>query len=335
MCKISIIVPVYNADQYLTVCINSLLNQTIRDIEILLINDGSTDNSLNIIKEFASKDSRIKYYSITNSGVSTARNLGIEKSRGKWITLVDSDDWVSEDYCEKLLMYTNTNIDLVVGRTISVKDNIPIPDGFNGRECQEFNDSNKINLYKYIINDNPNVRKIPHLATCSAKLFRKTILEKFNILYKTQLKVYEDALFNMQFISKCNKVNVVDSIIYYYRSNEQSVTKKFDINRITDYMNAKKTIEDFFINQNISNYSLDLGVFIVKNIETMAINLNKSNLPFLKKCKLIKKICNNKEYTYLINNIKYSDLNSKKRKLIKLFIRLKLYVFIELLFFLF
>ena len=100
---ISIIVPIYNAEQYLSECIDSLVNQSFEDIEIILINDGSTDNSSKICKEYEEKDKRINYIEIKNSGVSHARNVGVENANGKWITFIDADDWVSVDYCEKLI----------------------------------------------------------------------------------------------------------------------------------------------------------------------------------------------------------------------------------------
>ena len=115
MIKISIIVPVYNTEKYLGVCLDSLISQTYKDIEIICVDDGSTDNSLQILNDYAAKDSRIKILTQKNQGPSVARNLGLEKAKGEYITFVDSDDWVSIDMCEKIYSKAiDTNADLVL-----------------------------------------------------------------------------------------------------------------------------------------------------------------------------------------------------------------------------
>ena len=122
--KLSIIVPVYNSEKFLNKCINSLINQTIKNIEIILINDGSSDNSLNICNEFAKKDSRIKVFSQENSGQATARNVGLDNATGEYITFTDADDWVDPDYYEKLLNTAlNHNADVACASIIRERKN--------------------------------------------------------------------------------------------------------------------------------------------------------------------------------------------------------------------
>ena len=114
--KVSIIIPVYNTEQYLRQCLDSVINQTFQDIEIIVVNDGSTDNSINIIKEYQQKDSRIVFVDFPNhKGVSDARNEGIKLARAEYITFVDSDDWVKKDYVKTLYdNITKYNCDIVV-----------------------------------------------------------------------------------------------------------------------------------------------------------------------------------------------------------------------------
>ena len=100
MPKISIIIPVYNVEKYLAECLDSLINQTLKDIEILCIDDGSKDNSLEILNEYAAKDDRIKVFAQKNSGPGAARNLGIQHAKGEYLTFVDSDDWLKENAME-------------------------------------------------------------------------------------------------------------------------------------------------------------------------------------------------------------------------------------------
>ena len=111
---VSIILPIYNAEKYLERCLESIITQTYANIEIILINDGSTDNSINIIKEYAIKDSRIIIIDKENEGVSVARNIGILKARGKYICFVDADDYIEKSMIEKMkCCIDKENVDLV------------------------------------------------------------------------------------------------------------------------------------------------------------------------------------------------------------------------------
>ena len=110
--KISIIVPIYKTEQYLQRCIDSILAQTFTNFELLLIEDGSPDNSGKICDKYALKDSRIKVYHKENGGVSSARNLGLDHATGEWITFCDSDDWVNKDWLELFIL--NSNTDMVI-----------------------------------------------------------------------------------------------------------------------------------------------------------------------------------------------------------------------------
>lgn len=117
--KVSIIIPVYNTEKYLSRCLNSLVKQTLHDIEIICINDGSEDNSLSILENYASSDERIVLIDQKNQGQSVARNRGIEIARGKYIGFVDSDDWVDDNYFEKLYCAAeNNNCDIAVAGII-------------------------------------------------------------------------------------------------------------------------------------------------------------------------------------------------------------------------
>ena len=101
-CNVTVIVPVYNVEKFIDKCVQSVIDQTMTDIEVILVDDGSTDNSLARCREWTNKDSRVKVYHQENQGVSVARNLGIEKSAGKYIAFIDSDDWIEPNYLEVL-----------------------------------------------------------------------------------------------------------------------------------------------------------------------------------------------------------------------------------------
>ena len=129
MPKISIIVPVYNVEKYLSTCLDSLINQTLKDIEIICVNDGSTDNSLNILNEYAKNDPRIIVINKENSGPGACRNLGIEKATGEYIQFADSDDWIEKETCEicyqKAIEY-NVNMLSFNANEIHTKKTFPI-----------------------------------------------------------------------------------------------------------------------------------------------------------------------------------------------------------------
>lgn len=111
--KVTIIVPVYNVEKYLTCCIGSILSQSFKDFELLLIDDGSSDLSGEICDDYVEKDARIRVFHKENGGVSSARNLGLENAQGEWICFIDSDDWVEVDFLKELIQYDS--FDLVVG----------------------------------------------------------------------------------------------------------------------------------------------------------------------------------------------------------------------------
>ena len=123
---VSIIVPVYNTEEYIRQCLDSILNQTYQNFECLLINDGSSDNSADICREYVAKDTRFRYFEKENGGVSSARNLGIERSEGAYITFVDSDDWVDSDYLEVLysaLIEEQADIAVSTYKKFNISDN--------------------------------------------------------------------------------------------------------------------------------------------------------------------------------------------------------------------
>ena len=132
MTKVSIIVPVYNVEKYLKRCLESLVNQTLKDIEIICVNDGSTDGSLAILNEYVRNDDRIVVINQENSGQSVARNRGIDVAKGEYIGFVDSDDWVCEDYFERLHNSAiQNNAEIAVGGIIRLHK-------FNGRKFLNF-----------------------------------------------------------------------------------------------------------------------------------------------------------------------------------------------------
>jgi glycosyltransferase involved in cell wall biosynthesis len=323
---VSIIVPVYNCEKYLEECITSLINQDYPNIEIILVNDGSKDNSGQICDYYAGKDNRVRVIHKKNEGVSSARNRGIAEAKGTWLTFVDADDWVTTDYVSQLSSNIDDQTDFIIGRTIGIRNDEKLPDGYKGLEIEVFNLDRKEELFKSIFNDNIKLMKFPHISTCSAKLIRVSVIKNYAISYNKYLKYYEDALFNMELISRANQVKMIDKEIYMYRLHSSSSTKKFDLNTIKNY---ELVYEIFRESQFSGIYKQYEDVFKIKNLHTILLNYYKSkgqgSITF------INEICSSDTYRNSIKNVKVKLL-PKRRKLLVIFGRLKMYHAIYLLY---
>ena len=214
--KISIIVPVYNVEQYLERCVESILKQTVDNFELLLINDGSSDNSGQLCDELSRRDNRIRVLHIQNGGVSNARNLGIQSSRGEWISFIDSDDFVTEDYLETLLqpVETDETIGFSIGKLHHIQNGVVTPFQNTTSEVTGWN-------IEQTLKELLTTEKTSFFPV--AKLFRKSLIKghKFN----TQYHLAEDALFLTEVLlqTKCNTV-FIDKPIYFYDHREGSAT---------------------------------------------------------------------------------------------------------------
>ena len=218
MPKISVIVPVYNVEKYLPKCLDSLVNQTLKDIEIIIINDGSPDNSEEIINDYMKKHSNIKYYKKENGGQGSARNLGIKKSKGEYITFVDSDDYIDVNMLE--YMYINgNNADVVVCDLSKVFTD----------KTQNF-----INYHKYSNQDNINIM-LSHPGPVG-RLYKRDIFSENNLSF-LEVKLYED-LGLIPIIGIYTKtVTYINKPFYNYLIREGSSMKQLSYN---------KNLEDIF-----------------------------------------------------------------------------------------
>lgn len=204
MTELSIIVPIFNAEQYLDRCIQSLIKQTLKDIQILLIDDGSTDSSSVIAKQYAATDNRIQYFYKENGGVSSARNLGLQKACGEWITFVDSDDWVERNYCEIMLSCAKErNLDIVEIRRINEFENASVKQPILQEDYLK-----EYTFNKFIPNEEN------FYGTCWGYLFARHCIEK--ITFDENIHLAEDALFTVEAMSHANKIGVLNEFLYHY-----------------------------------------------------------------------------------------------------------------------
>lgn len=239
--KVSVIIPNYNAEEYIESCINSVLNQSYKNIEIIIIDDGSTDNSWEIISDFKKKHINIITLKQANMNASIARNKGIEIASGEYVLFLDSDDELFNISIE--ILVTNmekSNSHLGMGNFISIDS--------SGKELKKYNivDSNKVveNLYDYIgVVPNP-----------SNKMFRMDIIKKNNINFGN-VRIGQDLNFFLKYISCCEKIQLVNSEIYKWRILQSSMSNSYNF-RIFDITESFKDIKQFYsINKKLNLYN--------------------------------------------------------------------------------
>lgn len=220
---LSVIIPVYNMEKYLEQCIKSVISQTYSNIEVILINDGSTDASGEICNYYANLDERVKVFHQENQGVVKARNLGIRHSNGEYITFVDADDWIDEDMYEQMLK-KGRGFDLISSGMIfefpNVEqgsvcyDKLPEGDYLSNQEMQ-FIWENMIYL------KNSNERSWSFTSLCN-KIFKKKLIESIYIKQNENLKIGEDMVFLFEFILDCKNICIMHKSFYHYRIREKS-----------------------------------------------------------------------------------------------------------------
>lgn len=252
MIDISIIVPSYNAEKSIDKCITSLINQTKKELEFIIINDGSTDSTEEIIKKY--KDKRIKYFKNKNSGIGKTRNFGIEKAKGKYLMFVDSDDYLENDACFSLFnKIEKSNSDVVVSNFYKVYDNRK-----ESINILEFNNCT--------LEEKPDLINIVNTAPWN-KIYRTSLIKDNNVFFPENIK-YEDAPFVLECLDKASKISQIDEYTYNYVIHNNSETtvrdeKVFDIFKIIDmiriYFSDKDYMKeeiDYYIVSMLMNYNI-------------------------------------------------------------------------------
>lgn len=313
--KISVIVPIYNTEKYLSKCLDSLVNQSLKDIEIILINDGSPDNSEKIVKKYVDKyPKKVKYYKKENEGQGIARNYAINLSQGEYITFVDSDDYIDESMLEKL--YNK-----------AIKDNADIVsiNGFveirNGRFINipfEFNDSNSYK--RYILNNS---------GPCG-KIIKKEIITSNNLFFP-KLRAYEDISVVPLWGLYSKKISYIEEQLYYYLIHDGSTMKQIEYNdKLTHIYNSLDNLYTRFKVISKDKYYKELEWIYIEHL------LHAASLRFFKfnkneEIKKINKIMKerfpdwNKNKYYKRQSIKYKIvctlIYKEKFKLLKLILK--------------
>lgn len=238
--KISIIIPVYNVEKYIKKCLISITNQSLKELEIIVVNDGSSDNSLEIIKKIKEKDSRIKIIDKKNGGLSSARNIGIRESCGEYILNIDGDDWIEKECCKEMYEKAiNNNLDIVIADMYwnFGEENVQY------RHDLQLNEEKIISNIKYLENFFNN-KIFPN--SCN-KLYKAELYKKNNIYHPLNISMGEDLSTTPRLAYYAERIGKINKSYYHYiQHNSESLTKKNSRKRIYELLEAFKILEDFF-----------------------------------------------------------------------------------------
>lgn len=233
--KISFIIPVFNTEEYVKKCIESVIDQTYKNIEIIVIDDGSTDNSLKICNEIGMKDNRIKIYHKENGGLSSARNYGIKKASGDYLYFLDSDDYIPLDSAEVLINISEKyNSDIVIGNYQKVYENQKaVTKEDNISEIKEFNKYEAVKNMFY---------EIDFSTGAMMKLFKK---ELFNKIEFPLGKKYEDLATIYKVFFKAKRITYTNKIVYYYLIRKSSIIGSINPLKNIDYLEIALEINKY------------------------------------------------------------------------------------------
>ena len=243
---ISVIVPVYNVEEYLEECLESIQYQTYTDIEVILVNDGSTDSSKEICERFCQADSRFRLINQENKGQSAARNRGVKESIGEYLMFVDSDDVINKNVLEVLLPYMKTDVDIVECRMTRNKEEIFL----NKTSTIAFEGNAKKAILNCIA-----IREVKFCPV--TKLYRREIVEKIPFL---EGYIYEDVFTGINYLKHIRKIVVIDYIGYYYRVRPNStMTKTFHKKNLDIFKVGNQLIDSFKDDEDMLPY---IGYFM-------------------------------------------------------------------------
>ena len=316
MVKVSVIVPVYNVSAYLPICLFSLMNQTLKDIEFIIVDDGSTDDSFNVAKKLTKDDKRFHLYHKTNGGLSDARNYGITKANGEYLTFIDSDDYVDHNMMEEMyLKAKKTNADIV--------------------ECDfiwEYSDKQIID--KSILKESDNIMLDIRVLACN-KLYRTDLIKKLNISFLKGYR-YEDVAFCYKYLPFINKIETINKPFYHYIQRNGSIANTqnakvrdifIELDEVLNYYHDKKIYDKYKNELEYLYMRYILGSHFLRTIQIKDKKLRNSILkesydklnetfPNWRKNKYLKRKGLKNKYYRMMNPIFY-NISSKIFRIIK------------------
>lgn len=312
--KISVIIPIYNMEKYLSRCLDSVIKQTYSNLEIILVNDGSVDRSLDICKYYQKKDSRIIIINKVNEGVSIARNTGIEAATGKYIGFVDPDDWIESNMYENMIKtiekykcniaFCNYSKDRKNSRTlkrIKVKKNV----------------LGKLDIINELIANMIGIEdilpKYYNVMGCIWRcLYSRAFINKFDLRFKPGITIMEDLIFNIQSLIYCDKVCIDNGFYYHYMQNKTSALHSYNEKMWHDQVEVHNTLEQILKDAELDEYlrnRLD-SRYIAMAACAVGNEVYKSNLKLKQRVKVAKYIINDKKLKEVLNRARQYNLEN-------------------------
>lgn len=298
---ISIIIPIYNSEKTLHRCVDSILNQTFTDWELLLIDDGSKDKSGEICNEYATKDCRIKFFHKDNGGVSTARNIGLDNVEGEFVTFIDSDDWVNKKYLEHLVGHVEDDVDLVISYAEFYNDYGVRKEVYPAKIVTD-------NNFESIFIEND-----MHWHTSPwSKLYRMDVIRKNNLRFCEGMHIGEDALFLYSYILLSKKFYISSDTDYcYYETIQNSLTKRINnlFSELLSYRNINEIINRIIESKKIeSKCVLDRLGWLIACYQRRVLNsLYHDRVSLYNRLKILK----NEKWFYYVEYIKTTSIKER------------------------
>lgn len=239
--KVSFIVPVFNKKEYLRQCTESILRQTDADLEVILVDDGSSDGAEALCDRLAAEYPAVQVIHQPNRGVSAARNAGMKRAKGNWIAFVDGDDWIDVHYVETFGPYMKDDVDICMGEEFA--------GGADRRQEQtervEEIHRTELEAYERKLLNKYALRTGVHVTSACGKLYRRTFLEKYHLEFAETLPKSEDAFFNQQAYYYAAKAVYCRVPVYYYRQSDNSASHRYYPEDIQNYKKHLKLVEEF------------------------------------------------------------------------------------------
>ncbi len=322
--KISIIVPIYNSSRSLDRCVNSIRSQSYENIEIILINDGSKDNSAKMCDAYAKEDNRIVIIHQENQGASIARNNGLKKATGEYILFVDSDDFLDENACKTLLenILENHSDVAISNKDFYIGDKILKNVLYNESNFLREGEEKELFILDLMTSHfDKKMNNVKYLSCgVTAKLFKKELIKKNNISFQENCRFGEDVLFNLYCFQHAKKISYIDADTYHFHVNINSSTHKFRKDWITSHMIFMDCIDEFIEKyKKDERYIMCSEMMKVTRISSLAVSYffhkdNPNN--FLKSYKEFCEFIKKDEYKKAIWNVNNNLLTKNQKKII-------------------
>lgn len=302
MPEISIIIPVYNGEKYIARCIDSIFAQTFSDFELLVINDGSTDNTLEVLRKY--NDRRLKVVNKINGGVSSARNKGIELAEGRYIMFCDSDDFVHPQWCECMLLNIKKHPDSYVNCLFDKVYQDSVSDELFNSDEMVAESTDYFEVYKKGMS-----------GRVYNTIYKTDLLRNNSILSDLNIPIGEDVIFNSKYMEFCNNTVLVNKVLYHYFRHAESATSKYNSNRLKYDIDTFYCRIPYIEEIHIPEYC-DMWLYMLLNLFDN-IHDKRNKMSWIKRMNYNQRIFRSKEFAYCLKNASGKNEGKKLMKLLK------------------